>query len=87
MAFQRVGRAGIEPEMQAWLRVAAAQVREQLYGPEGCPEWGAGWPRRGFARLGCRATRGYQSGPFLSKNLLFLRHPDAQSSVWATLPT
>ena len=40
MAFQRVGRAGIEPEVQAWLRVAAAQVRENLYGPEGCPEWG-----------------------------------------------
>ncbi len=37
MAFQRVG---IEPELQAWLRSAAAEVREKLYGPEGCPEWG-----------------------------------------------
>ena len=40
MAFQRAGRAGIEPEVQEWLRAAAAQVREKLYGPEGCPEWG-----------------------------------------------
>ena len=40
MAFRRVGRAGIEPGVQAWLRVAAAQLREKLYGPEGCPEWG-----------------------------------------------
>ena len=40
MAFQRAGRAGIDPEVQAWLREAAAQVREKWYGPEGCPEWG-----------------------------------------------
>ena len=37
MAFQR---AGIDPEVQEWLRAAAAEVRLKLYGPEGCPEWG-----------------------------------------------
>lgn len=38
MAFQR---AGIDAGMQARLREMAAQVREALYGPDGCPEWGA----------------------------------------------
>ena len=37
MAFQR---AGIEPEVQAQLQAMAAQMREALYGPAGCPEWG-----------------------------------------------
>ena len=37
MAFQR---AGIDAEMQVWLREIAAQVREKLYGEAGCPEWG-----------------------------------------------
>ena len=38
-----------------------------------------------FERLGCRATRGYQCDVSLGMDILFLRHPDAQSSVWATL--
>jgi hypothetical protein len=37
MAFQRVG---IDAGMQARLLEMAAQVREALYGPDGCPEWG-----------------------------------------------
>ncbi len=37
MAFQR---AGIDAGMQARLREMAAQVRETLYGLDGCPEWG-----------------------------------------------
>ena len=31
---------GIEPEVQAQWQALAAQVREKLYGPDGCPEWG-----------------------------------------------
>ena len=37
MAFQR---AGIDTGMQARLREMAAQIREALYGSDGCPEWG-----------------------------------------------
>ena len=37
MAFQR---AGIDAGTQARLREMAAQVREALYGPDGCPECG-----------------------------------------------
>ena len=37
MAFQR---AGIDEGMQARLVEMAGQIREALYGPDGCPEWG-----------------------------------------------
>lgn len=37
MAFQR---AGIDTGMSVRLREMAAQIREVLYGPGGCPEWG-----------------------------------------------
>ena len=37
MAFQR---AGVDAVMQSRLVEMAAQIREALYGPDGCPEWG-----------------------------------------------
>ena len=37
MAFQR---AGVDAAMRSRLVAMAAQVREALYGSEGCPEWG-----------------------------------------------
>lgn len=46
----------------------------------------AGWPRRGFERLGGRATRGSQGDRSMRIILLFLRAPDVQSRVWGTSP-
>ncbi len=46
----------------------------------------AGWPRRGFARLGDAGTSGSFPVKCHSGSLLLLCHPDTQSSVWATPP-
>lgn len=33
-------RKQVDPSVQEWLREVAAQMREKLYGPAGCPAWG-----------------------------------------------
>ena len=45
----------------------------------------AGWPRRGFARLGDEVTRGSHFSPHDPDRLLLSCNPDDQSGVWATL--